>query len=128
MKSSGSPLADLKETPWWHWLIYAIAFGAVTLFLGLKYDRRLLWGLPILIVCVATWLVVLLHFSFTSAGFRKGYLLLVQAVAVITWLVVLAKVIMFATNFIHHGNIKESSNHTSEVIRQPASGSPKPAK
>ena len=128
MKSSGFPFADLRETPWWRWLLYAIAFGAAPLFLGLKYDRHLLWGLPILIIFVASWLVVLLHFSFTSAGFRKGYLILVQTVAVITWLVVIAKAVMYVNTFIHHANHKEASNHTSDGIRQSADGLPKPSR
>jgi hypothetical protein len=93
MKSSGQPIQDLKETPVWRWLIYILVFGGAVLFLG-RYDTKLLWILPGAIILCGIWFLALLHFSFNSRTFLKGYLVLVRIVIVVTFAVLCWKTII----------------------------------
>jgi len=93
MKPIGEPLEDLKKTPKWRWALYVVICCGVVALLGLKYDHRLLWGLPLAIVFVGVWLVGTLHLFLHSGRFRLGYLWLVRVIAVIVWAMMLFKAV-----------------------------------
>jgi hypothetical protein len=95
MKSSGEPFLDLRQTPAWRWLLYFAVFSGVVAVLGFKFDRQLLWILPVAIAFVGIFLVATLHLFIHSERFRLGYLWLLRLVTAIIFAMLAWKIIQF---------------------------------